>query len=381
MEKSGGEEMSNSESDLTEQRFRRYFELPLIGLAITSPDRRLIEVNQKLCDMFGYSVDELTGMSWVEITHPEDVAENVRLLEQALRGETEGYSMDKRFIHRKGGIVWGSLSARCVRRPDGTIDHLVLAVLDITQRKRAEQALRDAQADLAHVTRVAALGELTASIAHEINQPLGAIVNNASACLRWLAAQNLEEARQSAALVIADGHRASQIIGRIRALAKKAPPQKEWLDVNDTLREAITLAHSEVQRNRVALQTRLSEDVPPVRADRIQLQQVVFNLIVNAIEAMSGATEGPRELWVTSEKVESTAVRITVRDSGPGLDPKGLDHLFDAFYTTKPHGLGMGLAISRSIVEVHDGRLWATANDGRGATFQFTLPTGGERAS
>ncbi len=373
--------MLNSESDLTEQRFRRYFELPLIGLAITSPDRRFVEVNQKLCDMLGYSVGELTGMSWVEITHPEDVAENVRLLEQTLRGETEGYSMDKRFIHRNGQIVHAIISARCVRRPDGTVDHLVLAILDITERKRAEQALRDAQADLAHVTRVATLGELAASIAHEINQPLGAIVNNASACLRWLAAQNLEEARQSAALVIADGHRASQIIGRIRALAKKAPPQKEWLDINDTLQEAIILARSEVQRNRVALQTRLSEDVPLIRADRIQLQQVVLNLIINAIEAMSGAAEGPRELWVTSEKAESTAVRIAVRDSGPGLDPKGRDHLFDAFYTTKPHGLGMGLAISRSIVEAHGGRLWATANDGRGATFQFTLPTDGARVS
>ena len=246
------------------------------------------------------------------------------------------------------------------------------------ERKQAEDALHHAQTELAHVTRVATLGEMTASIAHEINQPLGAIVNSASACLRWLEAQKLEEARRSASRVIAEGHRASEIIGRIRALAKKAPPRKDWLDVNETIHEVIALAHSEVQRNGVALETQLSEDVPVILADRIQLQQVVLNLMMNAIEAISGAGEGARELWVSSEKVESTDVLIAVRDSGPGLDLRSLDHLFDAFYTTKPQGLGMGLAISRSIVEAHGGRLWATPNAPQGAVFQFTLPIGSE---
>jgi len=251
-----------------------------------------------------------------------------------------------------------------------------------------------AQAELAHVTRVTALGELTASIAHEINQPLAAVVNNASACLRWLTAQNLEEARQSASLVISEGHRAGEIVSRIRALAKKAPPQKDWLDLNETIGEVIAMARSEMHRNRISLQSQLAKDLPLILGDRIQLQQVILNLLINAIEAMSGMREGPRELWVSSEKVtevrgESTEERyedraladaewthalITVRDSGPGLDPKGLNRPFDAFYTTKPQGLGMGLAISRSIIEAHGGRLWAKANASRGAVFQFALP-------
>jgi C4-dicarboxylate-specific signal transduction histidine kinase len=254
---------------------------------------------------------------------------------------------------------------------------------DITERKRSEESLHKAQTELAHVTRVATLGEMTASIAHEVNQPLGAVVNNASACLRWLAGQppNLEEARKSAALIIADSHRASEIIGRIRALAKKAPPRKDWLDINETILEVIALARSEAQGNRIALQTQLSDDLPLILGDRIQLQQVILNLIINAIEAMNGVAEGPRELKVGSGKDDSQGVRVAVRDSGPGLDLESLDHLFTAFYTTKPQGMGMGLAISRSIIEAHGGRLWATANEHRGATFQFTLPAGGERMS
>jgi C4-dicarboxylate-specific signal transduction histidine kinase len=222
---------------------------------------------------------------------------------------------------------------------------------------------------------------MMASIAHEINQPLTAVVNNASACLRWLAANNVEEARHSAELIIADGRRAGEIIGRIRALAKKAPPQKDWLDINEAIQEVITLTYSEVQENHVSLRTQLSGDLPPILGDRIQLQQVILNLMMNAIEAMSAVGEGPRGLWLSSERVESGEILISVRDSGPGLDPKSLDHLFDAFYTTKPQGLGMGLAISRSIVEAHGGRLWATANVPHGAVFQFTLPIGSEGMS
>jgi two-component system, LuxR family, sensor kinase FixL len=245
---------------------------------------------------------------------------------------------------------------------------------DITERKRAEDALHHAQAELAHVTRVTTLGEMTASIAHEINQPLAAVVNNASAGLRWLAANNLEEARQSTELVIADGHRAGEIINRIRALAKKAPPQKDWVNINETIAEVIALSQSEIQRNRVLLQTQLSSDLPPILGDRIQLQQVILNLIINAIEAMSGVGEEARELQVGSEKDESQGVLVAVRDSGPGLDPEGLNRIFTAFYTTKPQGMGMGLAISRSIIEAHGGRLWAVPNDGPGVTFQFALP-------
>jgi len=240
------------------------------------------------------------------------------------------------------------------------------------------------------------MGELAASIVHEVNQPIAGIVTNANAALRWLAREvpNLNETGETIRRIIRDGKRAGEIVGRIRALAKKAPPQKDWLDLNQAIGEVIAIARSELQRHRVSLQTQLANDLPLILGDRIQLQQVVLNLLVNAIEAMSGVSEGPRELWVSSQKAteildeanegkfasESSAgaarthLLIAVRDSGPGLDPSALNRLFEAFYTTKSQGLGMGLLISRSIVEAHGGRLWAKANAPRGAVFQFTLP-------
>ena len=247
------------------------------------------------------------------------------------------------------------------------------------ERKQAEEAERKAQAELAHVTRVATMGELTASIAHEVNQPLTAAVNSASACLRWLAANELEEARQSNSRVIASVRRASEIIAGIRALAKKAPLQKEPLDLNETIDEAIAMVRSELRASNVSLQTQLANDLPLIKGDRVQLQQVILNLIINAIEAMAEIKEAPRTLTVSLERTadlsdNSDHVIIAVRDSGPGLDMTSLDRLFDTFYTTKPQGLGMGLAISRSIIEAHGGRLWATPNTEVGATFQFTLP-------
>jgi C4-dicarboxylate-specific signal transduction histidine kinase len=224
------------------------------------------------------------------------------------------------------------------------------------------------------------MGELVASIAHEVNQPLASVVNSAGACLRWLEAQKLEEARRSASRAIAEGHRASEIIGRIRALAKRAPPAKDWFDVNETINEIIALARGEIERNGVVLETQLSEDIPLVLADRVQLQQVILNLMMNAVEAMNGVGEHERGLLVQSATDESEQVVISVQDSGPGFDPNSLERLFDAFYTTKPHGLGMGLSISRSIIEAHGGLLRA-ANGSRGAIFQFTLPIGSERVT
>jgi PAS domain S-box-containing protein len=305
--------------------------------------------------------------------------------------------------------------------PDGEIKHLygvghpifsesgdlveVMGLgMDITERKRVERelrqkevSLREAQSNLAHVSRLTTMGELAVSIVHEVNQPIAGIVTNANAALRWLAGTvpNLNETGETIRRIVRDGKRAGEIVGRIRALAKKAPPQKDWLDLNQAIAEVIAIARSELQRHRVSLQTQLAYDLPLIMGDRIQLQQVVLNLLVNAIEAMSGVSEGPRDLWVSSQKVTEipdeanegkfasgsavgaarTYVLIAVRDSGPGLDPSALNRLFDAFYTTKPQGLGMGLPISRSIVEAHGGLLWATANVPRGAVFQFTLPT------
>jgi C4-dicarboxylate-specific signal transduction histidine kinase len=281
---------------------------------------------------------------------------------------------------------------------EGSENEGVAYVLVLGKQKRAEEALQKAQSELDQVTRVAALGELTASIAHEVNQPLAAVVNNANASLRWLSrdAPNLAEACNAIRRIIRDGNRAGDVISRMRALFKKVSTTKESFDINEVIEEVVTLAQSELQRNRVSLQTQLASDLPLISGDRIQLQKVLFNLLMNAIEAMSGVEEGPRELWVSSEKVTGTSgeseksqpalaaaewTLIAVRDSGPGLDVKSFDRLFDAFYTTKSHGLGMGLAISRSIIEAHRGDLRATANDSRGAVFQFRLPIRDQKLS
>ncbi len=286
-----------------------------------------------------------------------------------------------------GGEVFGVMEffSHEIRQPDRDLLNMMVTIGSqlgqFIDRKQAEDALHRVQAELAHVTRVATLGELTASIAHEINQPLAAVVNNATACVHWLAAQNVEEARQCAEFVIADGHRAGEIIGRIRALATKAPARKDWVDVNETIREVIALARSEVQSNGVSVRTRLGEELPLILGDRIQLQQVILNLIINAIEAMNEVSDAPRELSITSATDESKRVLVAVLDSGPGLHPGSLDRLFHAFYTTKPQGMGMGLAISRSIVEAHGGRLWVTPNEPHGAVFQFTLPRGVDKVA
>ena len=309
--------------------------------------------------------------------HPEDTVFVQEAIDRATLNGTD-LDFEHRLLLPDGAVKCVYIRAHAVKDESRNIEY-VGAIMDITARKQAEEALRKSQGELAHIARVMTMGELVASIAHEVNQPLASVVNSASACLRWLDAQKLEEARRSASRAIAEGHRASEIIGRIRALAKKAPPQKDWLDVNETIHEVIALARSEIQRNGVALETQLSEHVPVILADRIQLQQVILNLMMNAIEAMSGVGEGPRELLVRSGTDESKQVVISVQDSGPGFDPESLEHLFDAFYTTKPQGLGMGLAISRSIIEAHGGRLWATANPDKGATFQFIVPVGGEK--
>src|SRR5271166_5802194 len=255
---------------------------------------------------------------------------------------------------------------------------------DITDRKRAEaeareseRLYRETQMQLAHANRVATMGQLTASIAHEVNQPIAATVTNAQAGLRWLGIEppNLDEARQAFGRIVRDGSRAGAVVGRIRNLIKKAPRSDERVDLNAAIREVIELTRSEAMKNGVLVQTDLAEGLPLIQGDRVELQQVILNLILNAIEAMSEMSEGPQELLITTGKTELGDVLIAVRDSGPGLAPAAIENLFKAFYTTKPNGLGLGLAICRSIIEGHGGRLWASANAPRGAVFQFTLPT------
>ncbi len=252
-----------------------------------------------------------------------------------------------------------------------------------SQLMLASEALREAQTELAHVNRVTTMGQLAASIAHEVNQPIAGVVTNADAALRWLGHRppDLEKVQYSLDEIIKDGNRAGDVIGRIRALVNKVPPRKDCLEINEAILEVIALTHGEVVKNSVSLQTQLAAGLPLIQGDRVQLQQVILNLIMNAVEAMSGISEGSRELLISTGKTESDGVLVAVRDSGPGLAPASLERLFDAFYTTKPGGLGMGLSICRSTIEAHGGRLWAAANVPQGAIFQFTLPARPDSAS
>jgi C4-dicarboxylate-specific signal transduction histidine kinase len=259
----------------------------------------------------------------------------------------------------------------------------VAFVLDLTEQKRAQEGLRasernlrHAQAELAHVNRVTTMGQLAASISHEVMQPIAAGITNARTALRCLSAQpaDLEEVRRALSRIVNEGNRATDIIDRIRSLIKKAPPRKDDLRINEAILEVIALTHGEVVKQGVSLQTQLTGGLPPIQGDRVQLQQVILNLIINAIEAMSGVGKGSKVLLISTGQEASGGVLVSVQDSGPGPGAEGLDRLFDAFYTTKPGGMGMGLSICRSIIEAHGGRIWASRNVAPGATFQITLP-------
>jgi signal transduction histidine kinase len=268
----------------------------------------------------------------------------------------------------------------------GQFVSLALA-LDITERKQVEQErarLRQLEADLAHINRVSMMGELAASIAHEVNQPLSGIVSNASACMRWLAADpsDLDEVREAVRDIVRDGKRAGAVIARIRALTNRAAQVlSEKLDLKETISEVLALVGDETKKRGVAVRSQFASDVSPVSGDRVQLQQVVLNLIMNAMEAMNTVDDSAREIVITAQNLDEDQVVVNVEDSGTGLDPNVAKRVFDAFYTTKPGGLGLGLSISRSIVESHGGRLWATANVGPGTTFHFTLPKCRQEAS
>ncbi|MGA2346730.1 MAG: ATP-binding protein, partial [Candidatus Sulfotelmatobacter sp.] len=252
----------------------------------------------------------------------------------------------------------------------------IAAVQDVTARRLAEEARDKARSELTHVARVTSLGTLTASIAHELNQPLSGIVTNASTCMRMLAAEppNVDGARETARRTIRDGHRASEMITRLRALFTKKSPTTQSVDLNEAAREVIALSLSELQKNRVILQPELAHDLPLVTGDRVQLQQVILNLLRNASDAMSTIDDRPRDLLIRTEPDDNGRVRLSVSDVGVGFEPQTADKLFDAFYTTKNEGMGIGLSVSRSIIEHHNGRLWALTNKGPGVTFSFSIP-------
>jgi C4-dicarboxylate-specific signal transduction histidine kinase len=290
-------------------------------------------------------------------------------------GETTTFETRHR---RKDGTVFPvEIRARTFQY-QGRLVNLSLCQ-DITERKRAEEErerLRQLEADLAHINRVSMMGELATSIAHEVNQPLTGIVSNGSACLRWMDgdAPNLEETREAIRDIVRDGKRAGEVIARIRALTTRTPALRETLDLNQTIRDVLAIVGDEVRTNRVVIQTQFADELSPVSGDRVQLQQVLLNLIMNGLEAMSNVDETARRLIISTRNMEPNQVQVTVEDSGMGLDPNTMSRIFEAFFTTKSGGMGMGLSISRSILHNHGGRLWATGNDGPGTSFHFALP-------
>jgi C4-dicarboxylate-specific signal transduction histidine kinase len=301
-------------------------------------------------------------------------------LAELLEGTRPRYDLQKRYRRQDGRVIWVHASGSGVPGSDRRSRFLVEIIDDITDRQRAEDSWRQAQAELAHVTRVTTMGELAASIAHAVNQPLAAVITNGNAALRWFAAPppHGDEAREAGQRLIRDGHRAGDVSQRVRALVQHTGPQHAWLDRNDVMQEGLTLAHRDVRRQRVSRRTELAAGLPPVRGDRIPLPQVILHLVMNGMEAMRSVADRSRELLIRSGTHGSQGIFVAVRDSGIGLDPQMLDRIFDAFFITKPEGMGMGLSISRTIIETHGGRLWAATHDGPGATVQFTLPMHGE---
>jgi C4-dicarboxylate-specific signal transduction histidine kinase len=296
------------------------------------------------------------------------------MIERA-RGDGSDFEYEHRLLMPDHSVKYLHMIAHGTRNEEGELEYIG-ACQDVTQRQASEEALAKARSELAHVARVMSLGAFTASIAHEVNQPLSGIITNANTCLRMLAADppNVDGARETARRTIRDGERAAAVITRLRALFSKKDSTIESVDLNAATREVIALSRSELQRNRVILRSELADNLPPVTGDRVQLQQVILNLVRNASDAMSGIDNRPRQLLIRTEPDEGGHVRLSVQDAGVGFDPQVMDRLFDSFYTTKDDGMGVGLSVSRSIIASHDGRLWATPNKGPGATFSFSVP-------
>ena len=364
-----------------EAKIRRFVEANIIGIFVWDLEGRIIEANNAFLRMVGYDREDLVSgrMRWPSLTPAELHSSDERTLAQ-LKATGTVQPCEREYLRKDGSRV-PVLMGSTLFEESG--NEGLAFVLDLTERKRAErdvklgtEALREMRLQLEHANRLATMGQLTASIAHEVNQPIGASVTNAQAALRWLDGPkpDLEEARQALGRIVRDGDRAGAVVGRIRDLVKKAPPRKDLVEINSAIREIIEVTWNEALKNGVSVQTELAEDLPVIHGDRVELQQVLLNLIINAVEAMRDVSEGPRDVLVMSAKTEADEVLVTVRDSGPGIAPAIRDSLFKAFQTTKPNGLGLGLSICRSIVESHGGRLWASANAPRGVVFQFTLP-------
>lgn len=364
-----------------EEKIRRLVDANIIGIMFWDDEGEILEANDAFLRTVGYQRDDLVAgrLRWTDLTPPEWRERDKRALREIV--ETgRAQTFQKEYIKRDGSRVPVMLGAAAFEtsRKEG-----VAFVLDLTERKQAEEKVREserlyreAQTELSHANRVATMGQLTASIAHEVNQPIAATITNAQAGLRWLRAQppNLNEVEQVLGRIIKDTNRAGDVLSGIRALVKKAPPQREPVDINKAILEIIELTRGEAWKHGASVQTHLADGLPLIEGDRVQLQQVLLNLCINAMEAMSGVSDGVREFVIRTKMADAGCVLVAVSDSGPGFGPESAERVFTPFYTTKSTGLGMGLSICRSIIEAHGGQLWASENVPRGAIFQFTVP-------
>ena len=364
-----------------EAMIRRLVDANIIGIFVWDAKGRILQANDAFLRLIQYDREDLTAgrVRWTDLTPLEWRDDTARRVVEVLTSGTV-QPREKEYFRRDGSRVPVLVGGAAFNEEQ---EQGVAFVLDLTERKRAEAEARESerryremQMELAHANRAATMGQLTASIAHEVKQPIAATVTNAQAALRWLARQpaDLEEVRQALAHIVQDGIRAGDVVARIRDLIKKAPPREDCLEINPAIREVIELAHGETVNNGVSVRTELADGLPLIQGDRVQLQQVMLNLIINAVEAVSGVGEGPRDLLISSGKAGTDRVHVAVRDSGPGVPATDHERLFEPFYTTKPGGLGLGLSICRSIIQTHGGRFWASPNSPRGAIFQFTLP-------
>jgi PAS domain S-box-containing protein len=364
-----------------EARVRRLVDSNIIGIFIWCFDGRLVDANDAFLRIVGYSREDFVtgGLHWKDLTPVEWRDEdNRRASELRMTGVSHPY--EKEYFRKDGGRV-PVLVGAALFEENG--DEGVAFVVDLTDQKKADEAARESeeryrqvQMELVHANRILIMGQLSASIGHEINHPIAAAIGNAGAALRWLRHQppNLEEVRMALERITDNGIRAGKVIDHIRALAKKAPLGRDSVEINKVILEIMVLTRSEMAKNAISVRTQFGEDLLPIRGDRVQVQQVILNIVINAIDAMSETSEGPRDLLISTRKTETDDVLVSVQDSGPGFSPESAERLFDAFYTTKPNGLGIGLSICLSIIEAHQGQLWATPNVPRGAVFQFTLP-------
>jgi PAS domain S-box-containing protein len=365
----------------SEDRLRRVINTIPAHVWSSLPDGSVDFINQRLLESTGLSIQALLGSGWQSIVHPDDRARYIGQWRAALAAG-EPLEIEARVWTAQRDYRWLLVRNVPLRDGLGGIVKWYGTGIDIEDRKRAEEGLRKAQADLAHANRVTTMGELCASLAHEINQPISGAITNASTCLRRLDRQppDLEGARAGAALMIRDANRAAEIINRVRLFFRKGVMTKERVDINEMIREMEVLLHNEATQHSVFVQTKLAAARPLIVADRIQLQQVLMNLMINGIDAMK-AVDGPRQLTLGTQNDSDEQLLVSVQDTGIGLPPNQAGQIFNAFFTTKEHGTGMGLRISRTIIEAHGGRLWATDNHPRGASFHFTLAVSSDAAS